>query len=111
MYRSKRDAGLLVMKGRNGDAEGIKGALTFQCRVRILTDGGKMVSDGGTTTVARANSATILVAAATSYKSWNDVSGRSGSADQELPRIKPRQGPMTRCARTMWRSTSACSAG
>jgi len=67
--------GLLVMKGRNGDAEGIKGALTFQCRVRILTDGGSMAPDGAALTVTGSNSATLLIAAATSYKSWNDVSG------------------------------------
>jgi alpha-L-fucosidase 2 len=69
------DAGVLVMKGRNGDAEGIKGALNFQCRVKVLADGGDRVSDGSTTTVTHADSATVLVAAATSFKSWNDVSG------------------------------------
>jgi len=76
----------LVMTGVNAGAQGIKGALKFQARVRVISDGGKM--SGGHTGepdsgkdresyagVTSANSATIIIAAATSYKNYQDVSG------------------------------------
>ena len=66
---------LLVMKGHNRDAGRIKAALTFQCRLKIVANGGTVVSDSGSTTVTNANSATLLIVAATNYKSWKDVSG------------------------------------
>ncbi len=65
----------LVMRGVNGDAPGIKGMLKFQARVRVLADGGKVTSDANTVSVSGANSATLVIAAATSYKSFKDVSG------------------------------------
>jgi alpha-L-fucosidase 2 len=68
-------ADTLVMRGVNGDANGIKGALQFQARIRIVTEGGTTVATGNMVTVTGANSAILLVAAATSYKSYKDVSG------------------------------------
>jgi alpha-L-fucosidase 2 len=65
----------LVMRGVNGDANGIKGALKFQARVRILADGGKTTATGSTVSVTNADSATLLIAVATSYKNFKDVSG------------------------------------
>ena len=65
----------LVMRGRNGDAQGIAGALQYQARVRLLAQGGKITAGSDSLTVAAADSATLLVAAATSYKNYKDVSG------------------------------------
>jgi len=65
----------LVMQGVNGDAEGIKGALKFQCRVRVILDGGKMELADDTIKVDGADAATLLVVAATSHKGPKDVSG------------------------------------
>jgi alpha-L-fucosidase 2 len=65
----------LVMRGVNGSAQGIAGALKFQARVRVLAQGGKTVSDKDTLSVSGADSATLLIATATSYKSFKDVSG------------------------------------
>ncbi|HEU5124868.1 MAG TPA: glycoside hydrolase family 95 protein [Verrucomicrobiae bacterium] len=65
----------LVMNGVNGSAEGIAGALKFQARVRVVTDGGKIFPDDSTLVVSNANSALIFIAAATSYKNFQDVSG------------------------------------
>ena len=67
--------GTLVMTGVNGDSSGIKGALTFETRVRVMAQGGRTTADGQTVSVEGADSATLLIAAATSYKSYNDVSG------------------------------------
>ncbi|MGA2246291.1 MAG: glycoside hydrolase family 95 protein [Verrucomicrobiota bacterium] len=66
----------IVMDGVNGDAQGIKGALKFQARVRILENGGNFgVRTNGdpSLTVAKADSVTLLIAAATSYKNYHDV--------------------------------------
>lgn len=66
--------GTLVMSGVNGDDYGIKGALTFEARVRVLAQGGRTTADGSTVSVDGADSATLLIAANTSYKSYKDVS-------------------------------------
>ena len=65
----------LVMQGVNGSSEGIEGALKFKSRVRILAEGGKTASDGNMIRVGGADSVTLLIAAATSYKKYNDVGG------------------------------------
>ncbi|MFZ1072579.1 MAG: glycoside hydrolase N-terminal domain-containing protein [Verrucomicrobiia bacterium] len=65
----------LVMNGVNGSAEGIRGALKFQARVRVLPIHGKISADADKISVANADSVTLLIAAATSYKNYRDVSG------------------------------------
>jgi alpha-L-fucosidase 2 len=65
----------LVMRGANGDDAGIKGALTFQARVRVLMHGGKTAIEKDRIVVINADAATLLIAAATSYKSYKDISG------------------------------------
>ncbi len=65
----------LVLTGVNGPANGIAGALRFQARVRAICDGGKATADGDRLSIDGADSVTLLLAAATSYKTYNDVSG------------------------------------
>ncbi|MGA2501365.1 MAG: glycoside hydrolase family 95 protein, partial [Tepidisphaeraceae bacterium] len=65
----------LVMRGQNGDAQGIAGALKFQARVRVRAQGGKITATNDSLTISAADSATLLIAAATSYKNYKDVSG------------------------------------
>lgn len=65
----------LVMRGTNASASGIKGALTFQVRARVLADGGTVSANTNSISVTNADSVTILIALATSYKSYDDVSG------------------------------------
>jgi alpha-L-fucosidase 2 len=65
----------LVMKGTGGAFEGIAGALKYQARVRVLADGGKTAAGKDSIAVTGADSATLLIAAATSYKSAKDTSG------------------------------------
>jgi alpha-L-fucosidase 2 len=67
----------LVMQGVNRGSSGISGALKFQARVSITASGGRVVSGDGQITVTGADSALLLIAAATSYKSYTDVSGDS----------------------------------
>ena len=65
----------LIMRGVNGEAKGIEGALKFQARVRVLAQGGRTTTAGDKVSVTAADSATLLIAAATSYRKYNDVGG------------------------------------
>ena len=65
----------LVMSGVNGEAYGIPGALKFQTRVRVIARGGKISIGISSLTITSADSVTLLIAAATSFKNYHDVSG------------------------------------
>ncbi len=65
----------LVLTGVNAEARGISGALKFQARVRVLPEEGTLTVGADKISVANANRVTLLIAAATSYKSFRDVSG------------------------------------
>jgi len=65
----------LILRGVNGGAQGVRGALKFQVRARVLAEGGTVTATSNAVTVAQADSATILIAAATSYRSFKDVDG------------------------------------
>ena len=80
------DGDTLVLHGVNGGSAGIKGALQFELRVKIVPEGGSVKVEGGTDesdaliSVNRAESATLYIAAATSYKDFQDVSGDPATA-------------------------------
>jgi alpha-L-fucosidase 2 len=63
----------LVMRGTNGAARGVPGALTFQARAHVTARAGTTTAENGTISVAGADSALLLIAVATSYKSYKDV--------------------------------------
>jgi alpha-L-fucosidase 2 len=65
----------LILEGRNGAAEGIDGALKFQARVKVSVEGGSLRADGQQLHIRGARSALILIAAATSFRNYHDVSG------------------------------------
>lgn len=65
----------LVMRGRGGDSDGIKGQLQYQARVKSLVKGGRTRAESASLTVTKADEATLLIAAATSFKRFDDVSG------------------------------------
>jgi len=85
------DSGDLVMRGVNGDGAGttadgrpMTGALRFEARARVISTGGTRTSVDGALVVRGADAATLLIAAATSYRRFDDVTGdpaaRTGSA-------------------------------
>jgi alpha-L-fucosidase 2 len=71
----------LILNGKNGgmahDAINIAAtaALTFQARARVTAQGGSTTAQGDKVSVLGADSATILIAAASNYKKYNDVTG------------------------------------
>jgi alpha-L-fucosidase 2 len=74
--------GDLVMRGVNGDGAGttadgrpMTGALRFEARVRVLPTGGTRVTSGNAVVVRDADAVTLLIAAATSYRTYEDVGG------------------------------------
>ncbi|MFV3131618.1 glycosyl hydrolase family 95 catalytic domain-containing protein [Niveispirillum sp. KHB5.9] len=72
----KTDAGdLLAMRGRNGEQHGVQGALRFTCLVRALPVGGTVEAAGNHLKVRGAESVVLLLAAATSFRRYDDVSG------------------------------------
>ena len=73
--------GDLVMRGVNGDGAGttadgrpMTGALRFEARVRVVTSGGTRSARGDAVVVRAADAVTLLIAAATSYRTYEDVS-------------------------------------
>jgi alpha-L-fucosidase 2 len=74
------DGGDLVMRGVNGDGAGttadgrpMSGALQFEARVRVLPTGGTLRATGNVVVVRNADAVTLLIAAATSYRTYEDV--------------------------------------
>ena len=72
--------GDLVVRGVNGDGPGatadgrpMTGALRFEARVRVLPTGGTRRAAGDAVAVRDADAVTLLVAAATSYRTYEDV--------------------------------------
>ncbi len=72
--------GDLVMRGVNGDGAGstadgrpMTGALRFEARVRVLPTGGTRRVSGDALIVRDADAVTLLIAAATSYRTYEDV--------------------------------------
>jgi alpha-L-fucosidase 2 len=64
----------LLIEGRNQPANGIDAALRYAVRVRAVSDG-KLVASGDRLQVRGAKEITLLVAAATSYVNYADVTG------------------------------------
>ena len=65
----------LVMRGVNGQANGIRSTLKFQVRVGVAGRGGTMFTEPDSIRLENADSAVLVIAAATSYKNYHDVSG------------------------------------
>ncbi|WP_082554871.1 glycoside hydrolase family 95 protein [Caulobacter sp. Root1455] len=65
----------LVLAGANDTQQGIAAQLRFECRVRVLNKGGTLTAREGVLSVAGADEVVLLIAAATSYRRFDDVGG------------------------------------
>jgi alpha-L-fucosidase 2 len=75
----------LVLKGVNGDSSGIKGGLKFEARVLVQVGFGQVRAEKEKIVVSNAYSALLLIAAATSYRSYKDTNGNpSAIVTQQL---------------------------
>lgn len=71
---ARAEGDTLVLSGTNGSFAGVDGGLRFEARARILPSGGELEARGERVIVRGADAVTILIAAATSYRSYRDVS-------------------------------------
>ncbi len=67
----------LTMSGVSSDHEGVKGAVQFEVKVKILTEGGTVTTSDSSLTVSEATSATIYISIATNYNNYQDISGNA----------------------------------
>jgi alpha-L-fucosidase 2 len=65
----------LLLRGNGSEAQGIPGALEFQARLRVIARGGSVQAGEDAVRVSQADAVTLLLAMATSYKNYKDVSG------------------------------------
>lgn len=73
-------ADTLVMRGKGIKAQnGVAGAVKFDCRARVLPQGGKLTSTGDSISVSGADSVLILLDAGTNFKNYHDISGDPAS--------------------------------
>ena len=69
------DGNALTVTGRSGDFQGITGQVIFHSRLIAKNEGGTVTATDDSLKVDGADSVTLLLSAATSYTSWNDVTG------------------------------------
>jgi alpha-L-fucosidase 2 len=79
-------ANVLVLRGGNGGAEGIEGALRFEARVQVTTPDGAISADAGQLHLEGASEAVIVIAAATSFRRYDDVGGDPEALNRETLR-------------------------
>lgn len=86
-----RGGDMLVMRGAGGQAEGIPGALKYQACAKVVATGGKTSAANDTVSVNNADEVTLIIAAATSFKKYDDVSGDPGAiVDRQIARADGR---------------------
>lgn len=74
----------LVLSGRGGDSGGVQGVVHFQTRVKVIASGGEMTSAEDRLQVANADAVTLLIASATNFKRFDDVSGNAAATAAQL---------------------------
>ncbi len=65
----------LVVRGKSADYMGIAGRLRYEARLRALPEGGALKIEEDELVVTGADAVTILIAAATNFVTYEDVSG------------------------------------
>jgi alpha-L-fucosidase 2 len=77
-------SGDLVMHGTNTGFVNVASALTFEARVRVVECDGTVRAAASQLQISDATSATLLVAVATSFRRYDDVSGDPAAANRHV---------------------------
>jgi alpha-L-fucosidase 2 len=64
----------LILRGKSADYLGVEGKLRYQARLRALPEGGSMTVTDDELIVSNADAVTVLIAAATNFVNYKDVS-------------------------------------
>lgn len=67
----------LVLSGVTSDQEGVKGAVQFISKVKIITSGGTLIANDTALNVNNADVATIYISIATNFNNYKDISGNA----------------------------------
>ncbi|MGW4926425.1 glycoside hydrolase family 95 protein [Streptomyces parvulus] len=67
------DAHTIALDGVSGDWYGLPGSVRFRALARAEAEGGRVRTEGGTLTVEDADSVTLVISMATSYRNYLDV--------------------------------------
>src|ERR1035437_1449015 len=71
----------LVLSGVSSDQEGIKGAVQFEDKIKIITTGGTVSSNDSTLNASNADIATIYISIVSNFKNYNDISGNATESE------------------------------
>lgn len=69
----------LILRGKNTDSNTIPGKLLFEARLQIRHTGGQLKASDGRIELQGADAATLLIAANTNFKKYNDISANPTS--------------------------------
>jgi alpha-L-fucosidase 2 len=75
--------GDLIMQGRNSGQNGVDGALKYEARARVLVEGGNRSAKDSAVSIRDADSVTILIAMATSYRDYEHVDGDPSALNEQ----------------------------
>jgi alpha-L-fucosidase 2 len=67
----------LVLSGVTSDQDGVKGAVKFEAKVKIVTSGGSISSTDTSLNVNSADMATIYISMASNFNNYHDISGNA----------------------------------
>ncbi len=76
-HNVSRSGKALVLSGQGDDHEGVKGEVEMETRTQVKTEGGKQRLEEDRLRVEGATSAIVYVAAATNFRSYDDVGGNA----------------------------------
>jgi len=83
----------LIMSGITGDCDSVKGKVQFQAQAEILTDGGVTHATDTALSVTNANSATVYISIASSFKNYADISADAGARTEAYLRNALKKAP------------------
>ena len=66
---------VITMTGENTSHEGVSAGMKYECRVKLLNEGGTLSIENNAITVSNADAVTIQIAVATGFVNFKDVSG------------------------------------